>query len=1120
MPIELPSGSINAAIKYNPHLWEPDELRAIFVVRQTDLEDIVGAVRESSPQEVPQHLLICGHRGMGKSTLLRRVALAIEETPEIASHWLALNFPEEQYTVRTLTEFLLNVLDALADTLEQSGAPVGELTLLDAQISEISAMEPLKGETAALEFLDRWVKEHERGLVLLVDSSDMLLNSLTQGESKSSGGSGSASALWRLRKVLSHQPGLFWIGASYQALESQHQYQDAFHDFFALHELRPLDVAEMRNALIALARRFGVGRGLKGEAAEKEMARILDSRPERLKTLRLLSGGNPRTMVTLYELFAAGGDDSIQSDLKRLLDVMTPLYKARMEALSEQAQKLFAHLMESWNPIGVRELAAEAGIPSTTVSGQLNRLEVEGLVEKAALAGKAKRSGYQACERFFNVWYLMRYGTRRLRQRLTWAVQFMRLWFSRDELASIASLRANRHAYGEMNDTGSLEFSRAVAAALGDGDRHGLALEWSVLSAAHHESCRTRQAIRDLLPEALFDLEGSDSEFKDAADYLRRFSALDEILLGCKHVPEEERAELIQAVKGSIIPLEMKEGLAHLFAEVPGTPSKYEELRQILGREREELLRTEGGTEFIKAVQHGDFFPDCPSSKLAFSQIEACFSGNPTAYELALGFLEKTHQDEWLERAYQRAILLSPSSTDLWFGLGNLLDEPLKRYDEAEGAYRQALVLNEKNLGAWNNLGNLLRKHRKLYGEAEAAYRKALALDEKDPGLWHNLGNLLHYDLNRYEEAETAYRQAIALGRQDGSLWDSFGDLLQYQLSRYDEAESAYRQAIALDETNALPWNGLGDLLGGHLKRYDEAEEAYRKAIALDETYVQPWVGLGGELHHDLHRYDEAEVAYRRAIELDEKYFLPWFGLGCLLQYEFGRYEEAEVAYRQAIRLDDKIEFLWDHLGDLLQDHFGRFDEAEVAYRQAIALDPKSASSWNGLGNLLQDHLGRFDEAKAAYRQAIALDDQEACYVANLARLEAVRGCGDEATTYYRNTLELVEADDYQLQLQAHLWLGNRDSAMQGLNALAGQAAEGDGWAFFRLREQCRECFGIGQGLALAELMAASPWADFLLPFSLALGATASGAVPSGAAPDILSLAEEILEEIRGRIGR
>ena len=78
------------------------------------------------------------------------------------------------------------------------------------------------------------------------------------------------------------------------------------------------------------------------------------------------------------------------------------------------------------------------------------------------------------------------------------------------------------------------------------------------------------------------------------------------------------------------------------------------------------------------------------------------------------------------------------------------------------------------------------------------------------------------------------------------------------------------------------------------------------------------------------------------------------------------------------------------------------------------------------------------------------------------------------------------------LLLQAHLWLDNRDLALQALDRLSQAAAGGDRDAFFRLKEQARECQAIGLGPALKGLMGASTWADFLQPFALALGAAAA----------------------------
>ncbi len=152
-----------------------------------------------------------------------------------------------------------------------------------------------------------------------------------------------------------------------------------------------------------------------------------------MRSPRALTGSNPRTAVILYELLAAGWEGDVHSDLKALLDLMTPLYKACMEQLAEQPRKLLALLMEHWDPIGAGDLTRTAGLPPTTVSGRLSRLTAEGLVEKVSLA-KTSRAGYQASERFFNIWYLMRYTPRRTRRRLTRLVEFIRLWFSTDDL--------------------------------------------------------------------------------------------------------------------------------------------------------------------------------------------------------------------------------------------------------------------------------------------------------------------------------------------------------------------------------------------------------------------------------------------------------------------------------------------------------------------------------------------------------------------------------------------------------------------------------------------------------------------------------------------------------------
>jgi len=999
--LPMPAGGLAAISKYNPHLWSPEQLRAIFVARQNELADLLATLRNTPPDTVGQHALLVGARGMGKSTLMQRLALAVDDDAELSTEWLALRFPEEQYTVSALNQFWANVLDALADALERRSADLRTTQALDDEAARIASL-PMAEQTAAyLQTIADCAQAQGQRLLLLVDNTDFLLSNIGK------------DAQWALRDVLQTQRHLLWVGGSYQSLEAHSEYHDAFLDFFRVIELRPLKLQEMQAALLALAQTFG------GVTAHAQMQTTLRTQPERLATLRQLSGGNPRTTVMLYTLLAGGQAGQVRSDLEILLDDMTPLYKSRLDNLADMQRKLLAHILEHWSPIAMGELEKVSQIKATTISGQLKRLELEGLIERTGLHGTT-RSGYQVAERFFNIWYLMRMSPRRRRSYLLWLVEFMRLWFSPDELHHMAQSRTGGH---QRRRTGKhlheLEYDHALAEALPPESSERHQLRWGILKQLREQ----RESL-----SALFDLDGADQDFKGADDYLRRFEAAREALRQCPHAKtEEERTQWVEAVMGSLnLDLGEKMRLADNAASL--SQFQFDELHKVFAEETTrwtERFGSEAAQTLRQAVLNADFFPDMPDSRLAYEQIRAYFGQSMQATEFTCQLKFKAQKDKWTYKTLCWAIQQFPGVLHFAHERAWLLHKRLNRYAEAEAAYRQAIALDEKNAHLWNNLGNLLKDHLGRYAEAEVAYRQAISLDEKDAITWTNLGNLLQNHLGRYDEAEAAYRQAIALDEKNALPWINLGKLLQDNLGRYAEAEAAYRQAIGLDEKNALPWNGLGYLLQHHLGRYAEAEAAYRQAIALNEKYATPWNGLG----------------------------------------------------------------------NLLQNHLGRYAEAEATYRQAIALDEKNAYPWNNLGNLLQDHLGRYAEAEAAYRQAIVLNEKNAYPVANLARLLWQQGRQTEAIEWFKQALDLSQAEDHQVRLQAHLALGNRQLALDALNAMAQLAQQGDNLMFYRLKEQVWECSELGLGETLADWMGESPHALFLQPFVQALyqlaGATA-----------------------------
>ena len=150
--------------------------------------------------------------------------------------------------------------------------------------------------------------------------------------------------------------------------------------------------------------------------------------PERLKALRDLTGGNPRTVVALFFLFAEDFSDSVFADLENLLDRVTPLYKARIEELSEQQQVIVSAIADHWAPITARALSETIGLPMSGISAQLDRLEKIGFVQRVEIFGQSS-GGCQIAERFLNIWFLMRNASRRQRRAVEFLVRFIESFY-------------------------------------------------------------------------------------------------------------------------------------------------------------------------------------------------------------------------------------------------------------------------------------------------------------------------------------------------------------------------------------------------------------------------------------------------------------------------------------------------------------------------------------------------------------------------------------------------------------------------------------------------------------------------------------------------------------------
>lgn len=279
--------------------------------------------------------------------LLARIAAELRTNDALATRFLPLVFAEEQYAVDRLSKFWLNCLDSLADASEWAGDPAA-VEAIDREVERLTKMralpakedQPFADEVYAV--FAKAVAVTGRRPVLLVDNLQVVFERLETARQHS------------LREPLMRAGAPILVGASPSPPPPQSQDDGAaFCDHFKVHYLRPLEESEMREWILHLADRAG---------REDVRERVL-RHPGRLKGLRQLTGGNPRTTLTLFFLYAEDFAPSVFGDLEGLLDRVTPLYKARFEELTDQQQVIASAIASHWDPV-TAVIAAEKSPPA------------------------------------------------------------------------------------------------------------------------------------------------------------------------------------------------------------------------------------------------------------------------------------------------------------------------------------------------------------------------------------------------------------------------------------------------------------------------------------------------------------------------------------------------------------------------------------------------------------------------------------------------------------------------------------------------------------------------------------------------------------------------------------
>ena len=402
---------------YNQSVLEDEDFVANFVARQETLKTLCRRLDNIGPEDDGQHQILIGARGMGKTSLLRKLSIEINrDITGLSERFVPLLFREEQYNVLSLRDFWRNCCESLAEWAEDpKRAENCDLVDLVARLDEEVLLKAWADVKNSAEIFETALQSLGKRAVLFIDNLDLILDSLKESD------------LWSLRGSLQARGGPILIGTATQPIRDAADRDAAFYEFFEPYYLEPLSLPETKTCMRSLAER-------RGEAGQPVID-VLQTDPARLQVLHRLTGGNPRVLAFTYRLLESEDSRSAMADLERLLDEVTPHYKALVEEYTGQPRAIIDAIALHWNPVTTRELSRITGLPTTTLSPQVTRLRKDGLIETNEASGSY--SAHQIVERFLNIWYLMRHGPRRTKHRMRWLVAFLSNFYTKKQLIQI-----------------------------------------------------------------------------------------------------------------------------------------------------------------------------------------------------------------------------------------------------------------------------------------------------------------------------------------------------------------------------------------------------------------------------------------------------------------------------------------------------------------------------------------------------------------------------------------------------------------------------------------------------------------------------------------------------------
>ncbi len=679
---------------YNPATQTKQELLDGFVARQKEFRRIMRDINQSQLDEVSQNFLITAQRGMGKTTLLLRLEYEINFIPKL-SHLIPIRLTEEQYNIVCLCDLWGVVADSLED-IEGFEDIVEQLE---------SAMD--EDRDNCFHIIKTALQKNGKKLLLLIDNFQDMLKKFTDNDKLYH-----KNNVKLLRDIL-HDTHLQLISASAIAIEDTYRHDKPFFEFFKTIPLKSLSTEESQELFKNLAKNHKDG--------------IQNYEPSRIEIVKRLTGGVPRTMIIIFEIFLDKNAE-IFENLEYILDQVTSLYKHRMDDLSSPSQRVAHEIAIAWDGITFEELQKKTRSKEETLRANLLELEKAYFVDSNHVGTEIEI--YQLKERFFNIWYLMRNGRKKKKENIRWLIRFLEIWFTAPEITE----RVHGHIL--------LLKERTI---------HAKGAYY--LSEAYGEVLEDRELKHQLLSEAKECLSETSPELA------KQITISGEI----KNTIEDTSLSFVDKIKQLFINIFKKPSI-YYYNMGNSYYNKGEYDRAIEAYQQAIKLNPKDNMAYNNMGINYDKKGDYDRAIEAYQQaIKLNPKDDSAYYNMGNSYAKKGEYDRAIE-AYQQAIKLNPEYDNIYNNIGLCYYRKGDSHKSIE-LFEQAIKLNPKNDMAYYNMG-IIYRNKGNHNKAIEAYQQIIKLNHKEDSAYYGMG-ISYANKGNYDKAIKLFKKAKEINSQD-----------------------------------------------------------------------------------------------------------------------------------------------------------------------------------------------------------------------------------------------------------------------------------------------------------------------------------------------------------------